>query len=130
MLGEIVNDKYLIAVSGTHGKTTTTAMISKILIDNNFDPIVFVGGNVSFLNNASSRIGNGKVAVVEADEYDRSFLTLKPDIAVVTNIELDHTDIYKDIDDIMNAFKKFLENGKQGMNIVAFEFPEILHYRF
>ncbi len=120
MLGEIVNDKFLIAVSGTHGKTSTTAMIAKVLIDCGFDPTVFVGGNVNFLEDGNSRIGRGKYAVVEADEYDRSFLTLKPDIAVVTNIDLDHTDIYKNIDDLKDTFIKFLTGGKENLKIVGF----------
>lgn len=118
-LGKIVNDKFLIAVSGTHGKTTTTSMIAKLLIDNKFDPTVFVGGNLDFLNDGTSRIGHSEYAVVEADEYDRSFHYLKPDIAVITNIESDHLDIYFDIEDIKESFKKFLNCGKKGMKIIA-----------
>ncbi|MBV6479623.1 MAG: UDP-N-acetylmuramate--L-alanine ligase [Ignavibacteria bacterium] len=118
-LGNIVNDKFLIAVSGTHGKTTTASMIAKLLIDNKFDPDVFVGGNLDFLNDGTSRIGHGEYAVVEADEYDRSFHFLKPDIAVITNIESDHLDIYFDIDDIKNSFRKFLECGKKDLKIIA-----------
>lgn len=120
MLGEIVNDKFLIAISGTHGKTSTTAMISKILIDCKFDPTVFVGGTVDFLEDGNSRIGNGKYAVVEADEYDRSFLNLKPDIAVITNVDLDHTDIYKDLDDLKNTFREFISSGSKNMKVVGF----------
>lgn len=120
MLGEIVNDKFLIAVCGTHGKTSTTAMISKILIDCGFDPTVFVGGAVDFLEDGNSRIGNGKYAVVEADEYDRSFLTLTPDFTVITGIDLDHTDIYENLDDLKNAFKKFLSLGKKDFKIIGF----------
>ncbi len=120
MLGEIVNDKILIAVSGTHGKTSTTAMISKILIDCGFDPTVFVGGAVDFLESGNSRIGDGKYAVVEADEYDRSFLTLKPDFAVITGIDLDHTDIYENLDDLKNAFKKFLSLGKKDFKVIGY----------
>jgi UDP-N-acetylmuramate--alanine ligase len=117
-LGEIVNDKFLIAVSGTHGKTTTTSMIAKILIDNNLDPTVFVGGNLSFLDGSSSRIGNGKVAVVEADEYDRSFLTLKADVIIVNNIESDHLDIYESLEDIQNNFAKFCNLGKENCKVI------------
>jgi UDP-N-acetylmuramate--alanine ligase len=120
MLGEIVNDMFLIAVSGTHGKTSTTAMISKVLIDCNLDPTIFVGGNIDFLEGGNSRIGNGKYAVVEADEYDRSFLTLKPDIAIITNIDLDHTDIYRDISDLKSAFTNFLNNGKKEMKVIGY----------
>jgi UDP-N-acetylmuramate--alanine ligase len=118
LLGEIVNDKYLIAVSGTHGKTTTTAMIGKVLIDSGLDPLVFVGGNVSFFEGGAARIGKGKYAVVEADEYDRSFLALKPDIAVITNIDSDHLDVYKDLNDIKETFKQFCDNSKPGSKII------------
>lgn len=117
-LGEIVNDKFLIAVSGTHGKTTTTSMIAKILVDNNLDPTVFVGGNLSFLDGSSSRIGNGKFAVVEADEYDRSFLTLKADVVIINNIEADHLDIYKDLEDIQNNFTEFCNLGKENCKVI------------
>jgi UDP-N-acetylmuramate--alanine ligase len=120
ILGEIVNDKFLIAVSGTHGKTTTTAMISKVLVDAGLDPIVFVGGNVNEFGGASSRFGKGKYAVVEADEYDRSFLTLKPDIAVITSIDEDHLDVYKNLNDIKNTFKKFCSRSKRGAKLVYF----------
>ena len=108
-LGSIVNDKYLISVSGTHGKTTTTAMIAKVLIENGIDPTVFVGGLSDFLEGGSSRIGNSNIAVVEADEYDRSFLQLRSDVIVITNIEADHLDIYEDLEDIKNCFLKFIE---------------------
>lgn len=117
-LGEIVNDKFLIAVSGTHGKTTTTAMVAKILIDNDLDPTVFVGGNLSFLDGSSSRIGIGNIAVVEADEYDRSFLTLKADVIIVNNLESDHLDIYENLEDIQNNFIKFCNLGKENCKVI------------
>jgi UDP-N-acetylmuramate--alanine ligase len=120
LLGEVVNDKFLIAVSGTHGKTTTTAMIAKVLADAGLDPLVFVGGNVQLFEGGSTRTGEGNYAVVEADEYDRSFLTLKPDIAVVTSIDEDHLDIYKDLDDIKMTFKEFCNKSKKGSKVVYF----------
>ena len=96
-------DKYAIAVSGTHGKTTTTAMIAKILIDAGRDPSVIVG---SLLKDYKSNlvVGKSEFFVVEACEYERSFLNIKPKILVITNIEPDHLDYYKDIEDIKNAF--------------------------
>jgi len=118
MLGEVVNDKYLIAVSGTHGKTTTTAMIGKLLVDAGLDPLIFVGGNVSLFDGGASRFGSGEYAVVEADEYDRSFLALRPDITVITNIDEDHLDIYKNLDDIKDTFKLFCERSKYGAYII------------
>ncbi len=120
MLGAIVNNKVLISVSGTHGKTSTTAMVAKVLIDNDFDPTVFVGGNLDFLEGGSSRIGNGEFAVVEADEYDRSFLALDSDKIIITNIEIDHTDIYKDLDDIKNTFIKFCGSSKENLELIVF----------
>ena len=111
-LGELVNEKFLIAVSGTHGKTSTTAMIAKVLLDNNIDPVVFVGGTVDFLSGGTAHAGKSNVAVVEADEYDRSFLTLKPDVIIITSLEQDHSDIYKDLDDLKNTFKEFINNKK------------------
>lgn len=118
VLGEVVNDKFLVAIAGTHGKTTTTAMIAKLLIDAGYDPLVFIGGNVDLFGGSAARMGKGSFAVVEADEYDRSFLTLDPDIAVVTNIEEDHLDIYKDLNDIKNTFKSFISGSKKNSKIV------------
>ena len=118
MLGAVVNDKFLIAVAGTHGKTTTTAMIAKLLTDAGLDPLVFVGGNVDLFGGSAARIGKGNYAVVEADEYDRSFLTLEPDIAVITNIDEDHLDIYKDLNDIKNTFKSFISGSKHNSKVV------------
>ena len=118
MLGEIVNNKYLIAVSGTHGKTTTTAMIGKLLVDAGLDPLIFVGGNVQLFEGGASRFGNGKYAVVEADEYDRSYLALRPDITIITNVDEDHLDIYKDLDDIKDTFRLFCDRSKYGAYII------------
>jgi len=118
-LGSIVNDKFVIAVSGTHGKTTTTAMIAKSLIESKIDPTVFVGGNIDYLDGGSSRIGKSNVAVVEADEYDRSFLQLRSNIIIVTNIDADHLDVFKDIDDIKDNFRKFIERGKPNCKVIG-----------
>jgi len=105
ILGLVTADKYTIAVSGTHGKTTTTAMIAKILIDAGKDPSVVVG---SLLKEYKSNfiIGKSDLFVVEACEYERSFLNLKPKILVITNIEAEHLDYYKDLADIQSAFKQ------------------------
>ncbi len=111
MLGLVTKDKYTIAVSGTHGKTTTTAMIAKVLIDTKKDPSVIVG---SLLNPSIGSeqgktnliIGKSDLFVVEACEYERSFLNIKPKILVITNIEKDHLDYYKDLNDIESAFSE------------------------
>lgn len=118
-LGDIVNNNFLIAVSGTHGKTTTTSIIAKVLIESKFDPTVFVGGNADFLNDGSSKIGKSNIAVVEADEYDRSFQKLTPDIIVITNIDPDHLDIYEGIEDIKNSFREFIKMSKPNSKVIA-----------
>lgn len=119
MLGRIANDSYLISVGGTHGKTSTSAMISYLLIECGFDPNVFVGGTMEFLSNGTSRAGNGKYCVVEADEYDRSFLTLKSDVAVINNIDADHLDIYSDINGVKDSFSEFINNCRENAFIIA-----------
>ncbi len=95
-----------IAVAGTHGKSTTTGMIATILEDAGLQPSFIIGATPLCLG-VNARAGEGTAFVVEADEYDRTFLRLSPRIAVVTNIEFDHPDIYKDLDDTINAFTLF-----------------------
>lgn len=109
MLAELMRTKYSIAIAGAHGKTTTTSMISHILIEAHKDPTVIIGG---ILKNISThaRLGKGDFLVAEADESDRSFLRLYPTLAVVTNIDLEHLDMYKDIHDIKQTFMQFLGN--------------------
>lgn len=110
-LGQFAKRYKVIAISGTHGKTTTTAMVADILIDAGLDPTVVVGSFVKKFN-SNFRKGNGEYLVVEADEYNRHFLNFSPFVAVVTNIETDHLDCYKDLDDIKNAFADFLSLSK------------------
>ncbi len=119
LLGEIVNNYFLIAVSGTHGKTTTTGMIAGIMVDAGLDPTVFVGGNLDLLGGASFRAGKSRYAVVEADEYDRSFHTLKADIIIINNVELDHTDIYANETELVNSFLGFINNRKNNCALVC-----------
>ena len=95
-----------VAISGTHGKTTTTSIIGSILKDSDLDPTIIVGGVVKSIN-SNSALGEGDVFVVEADEYNRSLLELNPTIAVINNIDLEHTDCYKDIDDLKETFLQF-----------------------
>lgn len=108
-LGEIANEYYLIAVAGTHGKTTTTAMLIDILEEASFDPTAIVG-SLRTKTGSNYRAGKSKYFVVEACEYKRDFLTLKPDVLVITNIELDHTDYYKDLADVQSAFRELAES--------------------
>lgn len=107
MLAELISLKQTsIAVGGTHGKTTTSSMIGTMLEEAGYDPTLVVGGLVSNLN-SNVKLGSGEVIVVEADEYDRSFLALKPTIAVVTNLELEHTDCYSNFEDLETAFLQY-----------------------
>jgi UDP-N-acetylmuramate--alanine ligase len=106
-LGALVNAGRVVAVAGTHGKTTTTGMIGTALADAGLDPTAFVGGRLPGWR-GGLRAG-GPLFVVEADEYDRSFLALRPDVAVVTNLEPDHMEIYGDLDTLYDAFVEFLE---------------------
>ena len=110
MLGELISVKETsIAVGGTHGKTTTSSMIGTILSHAKKDPTLVVGGLVHNLD-SNSKLGTGDIIVVEADEFDRSFLALKPTIAIVTNIELEHTDCYENINELQEAFTQFCKS--------------------
>ena len=106
MLGEIMRLKQGVAVAGTHGKTTTTSLTGMVLTEAGFDPTIVVGGQVHILG-TNARLGKGDYLVAEADEYDRSFLELTPVVAVITNVEADHLDTYRDLDDILDAFATF-----------------------
>jgi UDP-N-acetylmuramate--alanine ligase len=107
MLAEVMRLKYGIGVAGTHGKTTTTSMISLVLTEGELDPTTIVGGKLSSLGGTNARLGRGDFIVVEADEYDRTFLSLTPTIAVLTTLEIDHLDCYKNLREIKNAFIQF-----------------------
>lgn len=112
VLGLISKNKKTIAISGTHGKTTTTAMIAKIFMDAKKDPTVVVGSKLleeSAHGRSNFVAGRGEYFVVEACEYRRSFLNINPTIGVITNIDNDHLDYYKDLEDIKSAFKSFVE---------------------
>ncbi len=106
-LDAISREKYTIAVSGTHGKTTTTAMIAKILIDVGLDPTVIVGSLMKRPDGGESNFiaGKSKYLVVEADEYKKSFHNIHPKILVINNLDLDHLDFYKDLADIQDSFR-------------------------
>lgn len=108
LLGEMMKDKYGIGVSGTDGKTTTTAMIGKILLDAGLDPTIIIGSKVDYLD-GNYRLGQSKYFVFEADEYRRAFDNYSPKLAVITNIGLDHLDYYKDQEEYLDAFKSYLK---------------------
>lgn len=108
LLGQLMQGyAQAVCISGTHGKTTTTAMVAQILLQANVDPTVHIGGNFAAIG-GSTRIGSKKVFVAEACEFHLSFLQMQPSIAVVLNIEADHLDYFHDIDHITAAFKQFV----------------------
>lgn len=106
MLAELMRLKYGIAVAGTHGKTTTTSLVGAIMTEAALDPTVIVGGRLR-VSGTGARLGNSDYMVVEADEFDRSFLSLFPILAVITSIDRDHLDTYQDLDAIRDAFVAF-----------------------
>ena len=112
LLSEIVNSSFCIAIAGTHGKTTTTSILSHILYNSKLKFTSFVGGVMKKYKSNIIKKGND-IFIVEADEYDKTFLKIKPNIASILNVDGDHYDIYNDMDDIQNSFKKFTKNLKK-----------------
>ena len=123
LLGEISKDKFCIAIAGTHGKTTTSSILSHILFDNNLNFTSFVGGISENYNTNLIQNGN-EIILVEADEFDRSFLTLNPNIACVTSIDADHLDIYENEMELKKSFNQFKNNiKKDGVLFVNDQIP-------
>ena len=108
MLAELMRLKYGIAIAGTHGKTTTTSMVAAVLAAGGLDPTVVVGGRVDAMG-SNARLGKSQYLVAEADESDRSFLKLSPILSVVTNIDREHMDCYRDMRDVRRTFLEFME---------------------
>lgn len=106
MLAELMRLKYGIAVAGTHGKTTTTSLIGTLLTEAGLDPTVIVGGRLR-VSGTGARRGHSEYLVAEADEFDRSFLRLQPILAVITSVDVEHLDTYRDLDEIRQAFIAF-----------------------
>jgi len=107
-LGDLTKEFYTIAVAGAHGKSTTTAMVALILIKAGLDPTVIVGTKVKEFGNSNFRAGNSKLLVIEACEYDSSFLYYSPKIIVITNIDKEHLDYFKTFANVKKAFEKFI----------------------
>lgn len=126
MLAELMRMKYGIGIAGTHGKTTTTSMTGHVIQDGLFDPTIIVGGRVHSFDKTNAVVGKGDIIIVEADEYDRTFLKLTPNIAVITNIEAEHLDIYSDLNDVKHAFTEFANKVPfYGVVIVCLDDPEV-----
>lgn len=117
MLGELLRGRRGVAVAGTHGKTTTTALIGHLLTEVGLDPTVLVGGHARFAD-SNARIGAGEIVVCEADEYDRSFLELHATVAVVTNLEPEHLDCYGSADELDAAFATFCNQTSEKGRVV------------
>ncbi|MBI3458636.1 MAG: UDP-N-acetylmuramate--L-alanine ligase [Candidatus Rokubacteria bacterium] len=125
MLAELMRVKYGIVIAGTHGKTTTTSMVGAVLAEAGLDPTIVVGGRVTAFG-ANARLGQGEFLVAEADESDGSFLRLQPTIAVVTTIDAEHLDYYRDLAAIREAFLNFITKVPfYGAAVVCADQPEI-----
>ena len=112
-LGELTKKYFTIAVSGTHGKSTTTAMIALILIRAGLDPTVIVGTKLKEFKNSNCRVGKSNYLVIEADEHFASFLNYWPKIIVLTNIEADHLDYYKNLQNLLKTFKEYISHSSK-----------------
>ena len=125
MLAELMRMKYSVAISGSHGKTTTTSMTSSIISDAGLDPTLVIGGRLGSID-SNAKLGQGEYLVAEADESDRSFLRLLPTLAVVTNIDEEHLDTYSDLSDIQDAFVQFVNKVPfYGAGILCCDEPSV-----
>lgn len=125
MLAELMRTKFSIAVAGSHGKTTTSSLMSHVLLQAELDPTVIVGGHIHQLK-SNAHHGTGAYLVAESDESDRSFLLLPKTFSIVTNIDREHLETYKNLDDIKATFLQFMNNLPfYGINILCFDDPGI-----
>ena len=129
LLGQIMSHyRNAIAVSGTHGKTTTTSMLSLILLEGNCDPTISVGGILKDIG-GNIRVGRSENFITEACEYTNSFLKFDPRIVLILNVEEDHMDFFKDIDDIRHSFRRFAEKpGKDGVVIINKDIDDVEYF--
>lgn len=118
MVARLMQGRYSIAVAGTHGKTTTSGLIAHMLVEAGLEPTYLIGGEVRSLG-GNAAPGAGRYIVVEADEYDRAFLSYQPDVAVVLNIEPDHLDIYGTVDELHGAFTQFMSQVPADGHVIA-----------
>ena len=131
VLGFVTQNTFTIAIAGTHGKTTTATLLAHVLRSAGMDCTAFLGGISNNYNTNLLISEKGNIVVVEADEYDRSFLQLKPDIAVITSVDNDHMDIYSDTADLQTTFQDFARKVKPNGTLIvnkridiAFDIPE------
>ena len=125
MLGELMRMKYTLSIAGTHGKTTTTSIVGQIWEDAGLDPTIIVGGVVKG-KGSGAKVGKGDYLIAESDEFDRSFLSMMPSSAIITNIDADHLDTYENIEDIKDAFVQFANKIPfYGQVIVCLDDPNV-----
>jgi len=125
LLAQLMDSYQGIAITGSHGKTTTSAMISVLLTENGYDPTCLVGGHIAALG-GNARLGRGAYLVAESDESDGSFLKQMPNIAVITNIDDDHLDYYNDLTGILEAFQDYLSRIKPGgLAVLCYDNPNV-----
>ena len=117
-LGELTKDYFTIAVSGTHGKSTTTSMAGLIMEEAGLDPTVIVGTKLTEFDNSNYKKGDSKYLLIEADEWQGSLLNYNPDIAILTNLELEHLDYYKSLSDLVDTFQNYLKKIKEGGRVI------------
>jgi len=129
LLGELIKIKDIsIGISGTHGKTTTSSMLGNILYEDKKDPTLIIGGIVNKFN-SNNVTGTGNIIVVEADEFDKSFLNLYPTYSIINNLDMEHLDSYTDLDDLLNSFTNFANSipfyGKVALNVDSLNIRKI-----
>ena len=123
MLSELMRTKYGIAIAGAHGKTTTTSLVAQVLTNAGLDPTVVIGGRLSTFG-SSARLGQSDIMVAEADESDGSFLRLSPALVVVTNLDAEHLDFYRNMDEIKQAFLEFIDKVPfYGLSVLCLDDP-------
>ncbi len=113
-LGELTKEYFTIAISGSHGKSTTTGIISSILVEGGLDPTVIIGTKLKEFSQGNYREGSSEILLIEADEWRESFLNYHPDIIVLTNLEKEHLDYYRDLNHLIDSFNNYLRNLKEG----------------
>ncbi len=123
-LADLANDHNLVLITGTHGKTTTTGMLTKIALETELEPTVVIGGKMKELDNKNFRIGESDLWIVEGCEYRKSFLNFKPNILVLTNLDVDHLDYYETEQNYFDAFVEMIKNVKENGIIVFAEDDE------
>ncbi len=130
-LGELTEKYFTIGISGTHGKSTTTSMAALVMQEAGLDPTVIVGTKLDQFKNSNYRKGDSKYLLIEADEWQGSLLNYSTDIAVLTNLEIEHLDYYEDLDHLIKTFQKYLESiGEKGKIVVNSKDPNLKKLSF